>query len=47
LRHRRRIAPPDAAGFCGSFIMQDLLWIGVTLGLLAASLAYVRLCDMA
>jgi hypothetical protein len=27
--------------------MQDLLWIGVTLGLLAATLAYVRLCDLA
>lgn len=27
--------------------MQDLLWIGVTLGLLVATLAYVRLCDMA
>lgn len=24
--------------------MQDLLWIGITFGLLAASLAYVRLC---
>jgi len=25
--------------------MQDLLWIGIILGLLAASLGYARLCD--
>lgn len=27
--------------------MQDLLWIGIILGLLAASLGYVRLCGHA
>jgi len=27
--------------------MQDLLWIAVMLGLVAATLAYVRLCDNA
>jgi len=27
--------------------MQDLLWIAITLGLLAATLAYVQLCDNA
>jgi hypothetical protein len=27
--------------------MQDLYWIGGVLGLLAASLAYMRLCDNA
>jgi hypothetical protein len=27
--------------------MQDLLWIGIMGGLLAATLAYVRLCDRA
>jgi len=26
-------------------IMQDLFWIGIILGLVAASLVYVRLCD--
>jgi len=27
--------------------MQDLLWIAVMIGLVAATLAYVRLCDNA
>jgi len=27
--------------------MQDLIWIGVALALLAAGLAYVRLCEEA
>jgi hypothetical protein len=27
--------------------MQDLLWIAIMLGLTAATLAYVRLCDNA
>ena len=27
--------------------MQDILWIGLLLGLLAVTLAYVRLCDNA
>jgi hypothetical protein len=27
--------------------MQDILWIGLTLGLLAATLAYAGLCDNA
>jgi len=27
--------------------MQDLLWIAILAGLLAATLAYVRLCDNA
>lgn len=30
-----------------SVTMQDLLWIGALVGLLAATLAYVRLCDLA
>jgi len=28
-------------------VMDDLLWIAVMLGLLAVTLAYVRLCDAA
>ncbi len=27
--------------------VQDIIWIGIMLGLLAATLAYVRLCDNA
>jgi len=27
--------------------MQDLLWVAIMVGLLAATLAYVRLCDQA
>jgi len=27
--------------------MQDIIWIGIILGLLGASLVYVRLCDNA
>jgi len=27
--------------------MQDILWIALVLGMLAATLAYVRLCDNA
>jgi len=27
--------------------MQDLLWIAIMVGLVAATLAYVRLCDAA
>jgi len=27
--------------------MQDIMWIAITLGLLAATLAYFRLCDQA
>lgn len=30
---------------CWSKTMQDLLWISILLGLVAASLGYVRLCD--
>ncbi|WP_158500097.1 hypothetical protein [Sphingopyxis macrogoltabida] len=30
---------------CRSNIMQDLIWIGIILALLAASLGYARLCD--
>jgi len=30
-----------------AWAMQDLAWIGVMVGLLAATLAYVRLCDNA
>jgi hypothetical protein len=29
------------------FLMEDLLWLGFILGLLAVTLAYVRLCDNA
>lgn len=32
---------------CGRFHMQDILWIGLTLGLLAATLGYAALCDNA
>jgi hypothetical protein len=28
-------------------IMQDIIWVAAMLGLLAATLAYVRLCDHA
>jgi hypothetical protein len=31
----------------GASDMQDLVWIGVILGLLGLSLAYIRLCDNA
>jgi hypothetical protein len=31
----------------GNVSMQDLVWIGAAFGLLAATLAYVRLCDNA
>jgi len=41
-----RAADPRPAS-CGSLVMQDLLWIAITLGLLAATLAYVQLCDNA
>ncbi len=34
-------------GFLGEALMEDLLWIGVVLGLLAVTLGYVRLCDNA
>jgi len=30
---------------CWSNTMQDILWIGLILGLVAASLGYARLCD--
>lgn len=39
-----RIGRPKLAGVT---VMQDLIWIGIVLGLLAASLAYIRLCDNA
>jgi hypothetical protein len=29
----------------GASSMQDIVWIAIMLGLLAATLAYVRLCD--
>ena len=32
---------------CRSSTMQDILWIGLTLALLAASLGYVALCNKA
>ncbi len=41
-----RAADPRRAS-CGSLFMQDLFWIAITLGLLAATLAYVQLCDNA
>ena len=28
-------------------LMDDILWLAVMLGLMAATLAYVRLCDLA
>lgn len=30
---------------CWSKTMQDLIWVGIILALLAASLGYARLCD--
>jgi hypothetical protein len=46
---RRRIgaAPPAVPTPCGRLHMQDILWIGLTLGLLAATLGYAALCDNA
>ncbi|HEX2814067.1 MAG TPA: hypothetical protein VHO04_15425 [Sphingopyxis sp.] len=38
----RRVPRPAS---CRSNIMQDLIWIGIILALLAASLGYARLCD--
>jgi hypothetical protein len=37
------------AAFCqsGNLDVQDLLWLGLMLVLLAATLAYIRLCDEA
>lgn len=31
----------------GEATMQDLLWIGILIGLTALTLAYIRLCDRA
>ncbi|WP_176598724.1 MULTISPECIES: hypothetical protein [Sphingobium] len=44
----RRIVPHprDILG-CGSFHMQDIFWIGLTLILLASSLGYAALCGRA
>ncbi|ALJ12085.1 hypothetical protein LH19_04325 [Sphingopyxis macrogoltabida] len=42
LRTTRHLPWPAS---CRSNIMQDLIWIGIILGLLAASLGYARLCD--
>ncbi len=39
--------PHLACERCGSNIMQDILWIGLILALVAASLGYVALCDNA
>jgi hypothetical protein len=44
LLQTNRAAPPWLAS-CRSNIMQDLIWIGIILALLAASLGYARLCD--
>jgi hypothetical protein len=53
-RVRRRVTarPARWAARCrGVFrkepTMQDLLWIAVAVGLLASTLAYIRLCDKA
>ena len=47
---RQTIARPaplrDRFG-CGSFLMQDMLWIGLILLLLVASLGYAALCERA
>lgn len=40
-------AAPSRQTDCGSIIMQDIVWIGLILGLLAASLGYVALCGKA
>jgi hypothetical protein len=47
LNHRRRIgaAYRVAPTPCGRQTMQDILWIGLILGLLAATLGYAALCD--
>jgi hypothetical protein len=34
-------------GKLGGTLMDDLLWLSIMVGLLAATLAYVRLCDNA
>jgi hypothetical protein len=41
------MAPPFAATARRRILMQDILWIGLTLLLAAASLGYVALCDLA
>lgn len=43
----RRLMPLPAREHCGSKPMQDILWIGLILTLLAASLGYAALCDNA
>jgi hypothetical protein len=39
------VRPPPPAHLEGHASMQDLLWVAMMVGLLAATLAYVRLCD--
>lgn len=41
----RRIARRELWGNVD--VMQDLIWIAIMLGLLALTLAYIRLCDQA
>ena len=42
-----RPAPLRDSFDCGSFLMQDMLWIGLILLLLVASLGYAALCERA
>jgi hypothetical protein len=38
---------PSFAARAGDVSMQDLLWVAAMIGLVTATLAYVRLCDNA
>jgi len=42
-----RAAASVLRGVTGTLLMEDLLWIAVMAGLVAATLAYARLCDNA
>jgi hypothetical protein len=43
----RRLMPLPASELCRSKFMQDILWVGLVLALLAASLGYAALCKNA
>jgi hypothetical protein len=46
-RHKIVVAPPAASICAGDTHMQDFLWIGLILCLLAATLGYAALCARA
>ena len=46
LLRARRPRPRHAANF-KEMLMEDLMWLGFIVGLLAVTLIYVRLCDNA